>query len=329
LQLIEKKKCRLDDDIRIHLGYTVRNPHHKNKPLTIRHLLTHTSSLCDEGTYDSFLQSSYSDAPPPLSSILKNGGIYYTKKNWKKNPPGKEFYYSNLGFGTAATIIEKISKKRFDVFCRKHIFESLSMHASFNVDDFENVDDFAVLYSHYNKEDRTRDEHQDKQEFEPSKNAFRGIKPKRKNYHGWRPGYNAIIHSPQGGLHCSIVDLSKLMIALAGNGTFGKKRILAPHSVNLMRKVHWSGTLDNGLYRETGLGLHITKNLIEGEKLYGHSGRAYGFQGMMYFNPVKKYGIIIFMNGGDYYRDEKEPLEFHNIEKELFTLLHDAYINQK
>ena len=54
-----------------------------------------------------------------------------------------------------------------------------------------------------------------------------------------------------------------------------------------------------GIRRVNGLSFHITKNLVKDVRLVGHSGRAYGFQGMMYFDPVRKNGIIILMNGGD------------------------------
>lgn len=330
IQLVEKKKCRPDDDIGNYLGFKVRNPHHRNRIITLRHLLTHTSSLCDEGRYDVFLRASYSDAPPPLSSILEQEGIYSSKKNWKAHQPGKKFHYSNLGYGIIATIIEKISHMRFDEYCKKYIFQPLGMNGSFNVDDFENVDDFAVLYSHYSEEEKKKEEFKRKKEFEASMDAYRGVKPKKKNFTGWKPGFNALIHSPQGGARISMVDLAKFMIALMGDGSIDKKnRILLHASVREMRKIHWSGTLHNGLHRKTGLGLTITKNLIKGETLYGHSGRAYGFQGMMYYNPAKKYGIIILMNGGDYYKDEEEPVEFHNIELELFRLLHERYIESK
>ncbi len=330
LQLVEKKKCSLDDTIEKHLGFKVRNPRHRKRAITIRHLLTHTSGLSDEGGYGEFLRASYSDAPPPLSSILTADGIYGMKKNWKNHPPGKTFHYSNLGFGTIATIIEKQSHMRFDEYCKKHIFQPLGMHASFNVDDFESVDDFAVLYSHYSEEEKAREEYKNKNEFEASMDAYRGRKPQRKNFTGWKPGFNAVVHSPQGGARVSMVDLAKFMAALMGDGSIEKtSRILSPASVREMRKIQWSGTLGNGLPRKTGLGLTITKNLIQGETLYGHSGRAYGFQGMMYFNPAMKYGIIIFANGGDYYKDEKKPVEFHNIELELFRLLHEIYIAMK
>ncbi len=330
MQLVEKRKCRLDDDISKHLGFRVRNPRYRNRVITLRHLLTHTSALSDEGRYDDFLRASYSEAPPSLTSILKSNGIYFSKKNWKKHPPGKKFHYSNMGFGIVATIIEKKSRMRFDEYCKKYLFLPLGMNASFNVDDFENVDSFAALYSHYSEEEKKSEKYKDKKEFEATMDAYCGIKPQRKNFSGWRPGFNAIVHSPQGGARVSMLDLAKFMTTLMRDGSIDKKRrILSPASVREMRKIQWSGNLHNGLHRKAGLGLTITKNLIKGETLYGHSGRAYGFQGMMYFSPIKKYGIIIFMNGGDYYKDEKSPVEFHTIELELFRLLHDTYLSSK
>ncbi len=326
MQLAQKKKCRLDDDISAYLGYRLRNPWHPRKAITLRHLLTHSSGISDGGRYDDFLQASYSTSPPPLRSILQKDGIYYSKKTWKRHAPGKKFTYSNLGYGIIATIVERVSKTRFDLYCKKNIFSPLGIKASFNVDDFEDVNDFAVLYAHYSEEERKREEYSDKNEFEPSMDAYRGIKPGPRDLRGFTPGYNAVVHSPQGGVRASILDLEQFMLAMINKGAHRKGRILQYWAAQYMQKLQWSGFRQNGLFRENGLSFHITRNLVKGKKLVGHSGRAYGFQGMMYFDPLRKDGIIILMNGGDYYSGEKGPLEFHHVETELYRLLHDALL---
>lgn len=326
MQLVQRRKCRLDEDVSRYLGFKLRNPRYPKKAITLRHLLTHTSGITDHGHYDRFLEASYSASPPPLSAILRKGGIYYSKKTWAKHPPGRQFKYTNLGFGVIGTLVERISKTRFDEYCKKNIFIPLGMKASFNIDDFTDVSNFAALYSHYSEKERERPEYRNKKEFESSMDNYRGSNPPRRDLHGFTPGYNALIHSPQGGARVTIDDLGKFMAACMRQGAHKKGRILDYWAASYMQRVHWTGRRDDGIYRENGLSFHVTRNLVKGVRLVGHSGRAYGFQGTMYFDPVKKNGIIILMNGGDYYRDEKEPQEFHNIETELYRLLYNEYI---
>ena len=45
MQLVEQGVLDLDQDISAYLGYTVRNPYSENTPITLRMLMSHTSSL--------------------------------------------------------------------------------------------------------------------------------------------------------------------------------------------------------------------------------------------------------------------------------------------
>ena len=51
LRLVEERKLDLDRDVSDPLGWRLRNPHFPDAPVTLRHLLTHTSSLRDSGGY--------------------------------------------------------------------------------------------------------------------------------------------------------------------------------------------------------------------------------------------------------------------------------------
>jgi CubicO group peptidase (beta-lactamase class C family) len=45
MQMVEEGDIGLDDDINEWLEFPVRNPNHPEDPITLRQLLTHTSSL--------------------------------------------------------------------------------------------------------------------------------------------------------------------------------------------------------------------------------------------------------------------------------------------
>lgn len=326
MQLVERGLLGLDDDVSRHLGFRLRNPRFPRRPVTIRHLLTHTSGLRDGGRYDDFLTASYGPNPPPLTSMLLRGGDFYSPAIWRRSPPGRDFYYTNLAFGILATIAEKVTRSPFDEYCRSRVFEPLKMNASFNVSHFANLEPLAVLYYHYSEEDLKKETNAGKKEFEPSIDNYGGKALPENGHRPVRPGFNAVVHSPQGGVRASADDCAHFMLAHINDGVWEGRRILKSATARRMRRVHWEGRRHNGIYRRNGLGFHITRGLVPGTTLVGHSGRAYGFQGAMFFNPATKWGVIIMMNGGDYYKDEKGDVEFHDIEIKLFRMLHDNLI---
>ena len=85
LQLVEQGKMSLDADISDILGYRVRNPKYPDKSVTVRMLLSHTSSMNDSNGY--FSMDSLSD------------------KSWGNYEPGTGYQYCNLGYNTLGAII--------------------------------------------------------------------------------------------------------------------------------------------------------------------------------------------------------------------------------
>ncbi|HTD06526.1 serine hydrolase, partial [Undibacterium sp.] len=121
LHLVDQGKLDLDADIGNYLGFAVRNPHFPDVAITTRMLLTHTSSLRDEGGY-SF------PADVSLRSVLLPAGPHYGKGlQWadtsgdSERAPGKYFEYCNLNWGVLGSIIEAVSGQRFDRYMRQAV----------------------------------------------------------------------------------------------------------------------------------------------------------------------------------------------------------------
>jgi CubicO group peptidase (beta-lactamase class C family) len=146
MQLWEKGKFGLDDDISNYLGFNIRNPKYPNDKITFRMLLTHTSSLLDGSDSGGYLKAINASNPPPLIDLLVPGGNAYSSLTWGDYRPGSSFNYSNFGIGVIACLIEKISGERFDQYAMHHIFRPLGMDASYDVADIANLDRVAVLY---------------------------------------------------------------------------------------------------------------------------------------------------------------------------------------
>lgn len=64
---------------------------------------------------------------PPMKEILSPGGKYYNEKFYSPNrKPGEYFSYSNLGYVIAGTIVEIVSKLRFDIYIQQNILDYIS-----------------------------------------------------------------------------------------------------------------------------------------------------------------------------------------------------------
>jgi len=313
MKLYENGAFSLDDDISQYLGFQLRNPVFPTQVITIRKVLSHTSSLRDGTGYDGFLADSYSQNPPPsLSALLTPAGSYYTGNMFSSSqgPDNNYFTYSNINYGVIGTLIERLSNKRFDIFCRENIFEPIGMNASFNVDDFSSVNNIAVLYR------RTGSN------WIPQLDNYGGVKPPPRNLSAYVTGSNGLLFAPQGGLRVSGTDLAKILILLKDGGIYNGVRILNDSTVSQMLIPVWAYNGSNGnnyygIFNTYAFGCHRTTELLPGETLFGHPGEAYGLISDIYFSEVKDYGIVFITNGGQWGYGAYSG--WYNVEEQVFT----------
>ncbi|MHC1737625.1 MAG: serine hydrolase [Ignavibacteriaceae bacterium] len=313
MKLYENGAFSLDDDISQHLGFQLRNPVFPTQVITIRKVLSHTSSLRDGTGYDGFLAASYSQNPQPaLSSLLTPAGSYYTSNMFSSSqgPDNHYFTYSNINYGVIGTLIERLSNKRFDIFCRENIFEPMGLNASFNIDDFSSVNNIAVLYRRSGST------------WSPQLDNYGGVKPPPRNLFGYIPGTNGLLFAPQGGLRISGTDLAKILILLKDGGIYNGVRILNDTTVSQMLIPAWAYNGSNGnnyygIFNTYALGCHRTTELLPGETLFGHPGEAYGLISDMYFSELKDYGIVFITNGGQWGNGTYSG--WYNVEEQVYT----------
>lgn len=122
MQLYEKGLINLDSDINNYLPFQVRNPHFSDRPITVRMLLTHTSSISDGGYLPSiYYLFGYVDYPETLMSFEENylttNGTNYTQHNFSENKPGDVYDYSNVGAALIACIVEHLTGTSFNNYC--------------------------------------------------------------------------------------------------------------------------------------------------------------------------------------------------------------------
>lgn len=268
MQLVASGKISLDDDIGTILGFMVRNPKYPEKVITIRKLLSHSSSLNDSQGYFEL------DVVNPAKST-----DFY--KAYNDYAPGEKYEYCNLGFNMLGTMVEKVSGMRFDNYIKKHIINPLGLYAGFNPDSLDR-NMFATIYE-YNG---------DKDTFSPQPAAYRSRADEIANV--YRLGYSTPLFSPTGGMKISARDLARyeIMHMNYGKGENGKRIIVSKLSKLMQTPAIATDSTDT-----YGFALRSANKLIPGEKMVGHTGSAYGLYSAMFFEPAKKFGFVMITNG--------------------------------
>jgi CubicO group peptidase (beta-lactamase class C family) len=263
MQLIEAKKLSLKDDVSKLVGFKVRNPRFPDKVITLRMILSHTSSLNDSQGYFSL------DAINPDKN-----------PNWEKcysdYAPGAGYKYCNLNFNMAGTILERVSGERFDQYVKHHILDPLGLYGGYCVDSLDQSR-FATLYEYNASQEK----------FVSAPGAYAARREEITNY---TMGYSTPIFSPTGGMKITAADLARYMIMHMNLGKYEGKRIISKKSARRMQ---------SKIAEKEGYGLAImtTQSLIAGKVMKGHTGSAYGLYSTMFFHPKEKFGIVVITNG--------------------------------
>jgi CubicO group peptidase (beta-lactamase class C family) len=131
LLLAQQGKLSLDDPVRKHIPEL---PDY-GAPLTIRHMIHHTSGLRDWGTVamvEGWPRGSRVHTHDHVLEIVKRQRAL----NFK---PGSEYLYSNTGYNLLAIIVERVSGRSFADFTRTEIFEPLGMTRTQWRDDYARI----------------------------------------------------------------------------------------------------------------------------------------------------------------------------------------------
>ena len=138
--LVQDGRLSLDDQVRKHIpelpDYGV--------PLTIRHMLTHTSGLRDWGSV-----ASIAGAPRTTREYTHAHVLDIVSRQKALNfPPGTQWSYSNTGFNLSAIIVDRVSGMSFAEFSKRRIFQPLGMTSTSWRDDHRRiVKGRAIAYS--------------------------------------------------------------------------------------------------------------------------------------------------------------------------------------
>ncbi|MCH2043798.1 MAG: serine hydrolase [Saprospiraceae bacterium] len=267
MQLYEAGIIDLDADINQKLPWEVEIPNFINDSITIRQLMTHTSSIRDNWS----TMNTYYGYPDPTISLANcmeryfstTGLDYDATGNFLNSPPGTTYQYSNMASALNGYIVEVSTGSPFDNYCDDYIFDPLCMkYTAWHFADFD-PDQVAIPYSYQNGNYIPYDQY-------------------------------GFADYPDGQLRSTILDLGNFMIAYLNGGTLGINTILTPTTVNEMFSLQIP-LLDT----VQGLNWYRTKLYHNGEEtmLWGHNGGEKGVSTNLYLDPQNNIGICVLANG--------------------------------
>ncbi|MEM1379093.1 MAG: serine hydrolase domain-containing protein [Pseudomonadota bacterium] len=352
MRLVEDGKLDLDADLARTLGFPLRNPAFPDEPITLRRVLSHTSSVRDGKRYWLDASETLADFFTPGTERYEGGAHFSVEPG---EDPGTYFNYSNLNFSLAAAAIEMASGQRFDVFLETNVLKPLGIDgASFNP--CRTVAHGRPLATLYRKR-RGEDAWDPGGPWIPQVDAdeltcavgLPAVSRSDPNL-GADPltdyplGSNPTYFSPQGGLRASAEDIAQLLTALRRCDN----PLLTTATAETMLATQWQLNADNtngtttefnddqgsfdGLMTRYGLSVHwIDLNRWnqgpETPVLAGHLGDAYGLLGMALIDPDTGDGFVALITGtsDDPAKNPTGRTPLYRIEEDILTWILETF----
>lgn len=333
MKLVEEGKLALDEDVSTYLGFPLRNPHFPAQAITLRHLLSHTSSLRDDAGYFWGADTAIRDVLTPGAAKHGEGAMW-----GKEARPGAYFTYCNLNWGVIGTIMEQASGERFDRLMKRLLLAPMGLRGGYNTAEFSpaEVADTATLY---------RKRTTDTEVWQPAGPWIAqvddfGVKPPAPaaGLDRYVIGSNGTLFSPTGGMRISAPDMGKIMLMLMNGGRHEGKQILRPDSIAAMFAEQWTfdgknGDTLRGLYHSWGMGTQrfadspgAGNRLVQGGgfSAVGHLGEAYGLVSTFVLDLANKNGMVTLI-GGFGTDPETTPGQYSALTRQEETILTSLY----
>lgn len=267
MQLVESGKLALDADVSSYLPFKVRNPKFPDVPITLKMLMTHTSSI-QESSARLVSLAKPGDSPSSLRDLLEpyltpGGATYVEGESFGPNKPGQTFVYSNFGAALAGLVVEVAAGEPFHAYCKRAIFTPLKMTgSSFRID----ASDPTRMATHYTWTSA-------KQVPIPA---------------------TSVPYYPATTLRTTANDLGRFLAAISRGGELDGVRVLKAETVTAMTAMQVPANAPGNDI--TGQGYLWEHRPIAGQPVYGHGGSYYGASARMHLRK-DGVGVILLANG--------------------------------
>ena len=273
----DKNLFLLDDPVAKYLPEFSQNGKEK---VTIKNLLLHNSGLPAFKRFYKIFSSA--------DEIIKD--IYKTALSYK---PGSKTVYSDLGFITLTKIVEQVTGKGFDVFCKEEIFIPLQMNSTFfNPPDSLIYKIAPTEYDNYWRNKLVWGEVHDE-----TASLLNGV-------------------AGHAGLFSTAKDLSNLLQMLLDGGRYKNIQLIIPETVKLFT-TRYSDKSTRLLGWDTKSGEKSSAGNLFNITSFGHT----GFTGTsVWVDPTRKLYVVFLTNRVYPTRENKKLYKVR-------PALHDEVIN--
>ena len=276
MQLVEQDKINVEDPVSKYIPFKLGK---KEDPITIHHLLSHSSGITSLGSADEVIicrASNLDEYYIPMS----NWSDFYRFVNGGKREviakPGNRFAYFNEGFTLLQAIIQKVSGIKYSDYIKEKILKPLNMNRStFSKEDFEKENDTATAY------------------FGELKNG-RIIKQIPTTH-----PFDEFIEGA-GGLLSSVYEQLNYLQMNINRGEFNGVKLLKSELIEKMHDIH----IEMDMVKERlgdfgregyGYGWIVLEDFF-GEKIVVHGGNTMVTAFSLFFLPSKKIAISVACN---------------------------------
>ncbi len=265
--LIEAGRIDPDADVSTYLGWSLRNPNFPGRPITVRQLLAHTSSIRDPEEY-------WVGAPANFETLFENAAAFAAAEGDADRGPGAWFRYANLNYGILAGVIEGVTAERFDRYMARVLFEPMGLDAGYNWSGVsrEAREAGAALHRREDGLWRVSVDNAAMRLAEPASLLAADGLDRAAYLTAYKPGDNPTLFSPQGGLRASVLDLGRIAQRLkAADALTAPQWRYDPRAPN--------GDTEEDFFAAFGMGAQIVKGsggFFRNRTIIGHPGEAYG-----------------------------------------------------
>lgn len=257
----------LDESIGTYWGVRARNSRYPDDPISIRSLLSHTSSIISYGDDTSRTRSA-------VQARLQSGGYSGAR-------PGSiySWNYNNYAFGVLGMTLELASDRYLDDILEQRLWSLMDIDAAFEGGCIDATDLLTTLYYH-------------------GGSVSRSVASQAKLGKASSPGGSGTFFA--GGLTISAQDLAKMFALLASDGRYEGLQLMRPESIELMETCY-DYQLPDGFYQ--ALPLRYQNNIYGRDRLYYHTGSAYGVYNCASYDPDTGDGVVVLSVGASATKD--------------------------
>ena len=261
MQLVEAGQIDLDAPVQEYLPWFELADKGAAARITVRNLLNHTSGISKKDG------NRFWASEQGLEEFVRDFDTVQPTQ-----PVGKTYQYSNINFGIAGLIVEKVSGQPYGDYVTQHIFEPLAMRHSYASRTRALADGLAEGHHFV---------------YGFPFGSERGMPP---------------ASLPSGGLIASAEDITHYLIAQLDAGRYGDTSILSPQGISELHAPAIPRTPEDHHYA-----MGWNAGTVDGIPLVFHDGDDGNFRSMIILMPDSRSGFVVLANATGYEQMSQVP----------------------